>query len=82
MQFIYLVFIYLFIFIISVSQHTSDIIVVPCSMNSTISIPILSKKTVAINFRADNIHFNFYDLFCECVYIHRFDWSLISTLTN
>jgi hypothetical protein len=39
---------------LSVSQYSSNI-VVPCSMNSTISTPFLSKKTVTISFLADNV---------------------------
>jgi hypothetical protein len=35
---------------LSVSQYTSDVIVVPCCMNSTISTPFLSQKTVSISF--------------------------------
>jgi hypothetical protein len=75
-------FIYLFTFIISVLQYTSDVIVVSCWMNSTISTPFLSQKTIAINFLAGNIHLIFSHLFGECVYIHCFDCSLFSTLTN
>jgi hypothetical protein len=36
----------------SVSQYTSDVIVVPCFMNSTISTPFLSQKTATIGFLA------------------------------
>jgi hypothetical protein len=36
----------------SVSQYTSGI-VMPCCINSTLSMPLLSKKTVAISFLAD-----------------------------
>jgi hypothetical protein len=36
----------------SVSQYTSDVIVIPYCMNSTISAPFLSQKTVAISFLA------------------------------
>jgi hypothetical protein len=38
-----------------VSQYTSDVIVVPCCMNSTISTPFLSQKAAAISFLADNV---------------------------
>jgi hypothetical protein len=37
---------------ISVSQYTSDIIVVPCYMDSAINTPFLSYKSVAISFLA------------------------------
>jgi hypothetical protein len=36
-------------------------------MNSTISTPFLSQKTVAISFLADNIRLNLLGLFGECV---------------
>jgi hypothetical protein len=39
----------------TVSQDNSDIIVIPCCMNSTISTPFLSQKTVAISFLAENV---------------------------
>jgi hypothetical protein len=50
-------------------------------MNSTISTPFLSQKTVAIGFLAD-VCLNFFGLFGECVCIHLFDCSLVSTFTN
>jgi hypothetical protein len=37
-------------------------------MNSTISIPFLSQKTVVINFLADSVGLNFFGLFGECVH--------------
>jgi hypothetical protein len=58
----------------------SDVIVVPCCMNSTISTPFLSKKTIAISFLAENV-FKHLGLFGKCVYIHCFDSSLVSTFT-
>jgi hypothetical protein len=49
-------------------------------MNSTISTPFLSQKTVGISFwQADNVCLNFFGLFGECVCIHCFDCSLVST---
>jgi hypothetical protein len=33
--------------------YTSGVTMVPCCMNSTVSTPFLSKKTVAIRFLAD-----------------------------
>jgi hypothetical protein len=65
----------------SVLQHTCDIIVVPFCMNSAISTPFLSQKTVAISFLAD-VCLNLFGLFRECVCIHCFDYSLVSTFTN
>jgi hypothetical protein len=46
------------------------------------SFPILSQKTVAISFLADNICLNFFDLFGKCVCIRCFHCSLVSTFTN
>jgi hypothetical protein len=40
----------------SVSQYTSDITVVPCCMNSTISTLFLSQKTGVISFLAGRQH--------------------------
>jgi hypothetical protein len=51
-------------------------------MNSTITTHFLSQKTVAISFLSDDICLNFFGLFGECVGIHRFDCSLVSTFTN
>jgi hypothetical protein len=51
-------------------------------MNYTISTPIQSQKTAAISFLADNICLNFFGSFGECVCIHCFDCSLVSTLRN
>jgi hypothetical protein len=65
----------------SVLQYTSDVIVVHYCMNSTISTPFLSQKIVAIIYLAD-ICLNFFGLFSECVCIHCFDCSLVSTFTN
>jgi hypothetical protein len=64
-----------------VSQYTSDVIVVPCFLNSAI-ISFLSQKTVVVDYLADKVCLNFSDLFDECVYIHCFDCSLVSTFTN
>jgi hypothetical protein len=66
----------------SVSQHTSDVIMAPCCMNSAISTHFLSQKTVAISFLANNVCLNFFSLFGECVCIHCFDCSLVSTFAN
>jgi hypothetical protein len=66
----------------SALQYTSDAIVVPCCMNFTISTPFLTQETVAISFLADNVRLNFFGLFGECVCIHCFDYSLVSTFTN
>jgi hypothetical protein len=38
---------------VSVLQYISDVIEVPCCLNSIISTPFLSQKTVAIGFVAD-----------------------------
>jgi hypothetical protein len=43
--------------------------------------PVLPQKTVAINFLA-NVCLNFFGLFGECVCIHWFDCSSVSTFTN
>jgi hypothetical protein len=45
--------------VISVLQHTSDFIVVPCWMNFTVSTPFLSQKTRVISFLAYNICLSF-----------------------
>jgi hypothetical protein len=66
----------------SVLQYASDIIMVPCCKNSTVSTPFLSHKTVAIGFLADNVDSNFVSLLGGCVCIHCFDCSLVSTFTN
>jgi hypothetical protein len=55
---------------------------VPCCMNSTISIPFLSQETVTISFLADKVYLNFFGLFGECVCIHCFHCSLVSRVTN
>jgi hypothetical protein len=47
-------------------------------MNFTISTPFLSQKTVAISFLAD-ICLNFLGLFGECVCIHCFGYTFVST---
>jgi hypothetical protein len=62
--------------------YISDIIVVPCCMNSTISTPFLSQKMVAIRLLASRRLFNLYNLFGERVCIHCFGCSLVSTFTN
>jgi hypothetical protein len=52
-------------------------------MNSTISTPFPSKKTVAIRFwQADNVCLKIFGFFGECMRIHCFDFSLVSTFTN
>jgi hypothetical protein len=66
----------------SVSQYTCDIIVVPCCMDSTISTPFLSQKTVAVSFLAENVCLNFFILFGECMCIQCFDCSLVSAFTS
>jgi hypothetical protein len=48
-------------------------------MNSTVSTPFLSQKTVAIGFLAD-VCLNFFGLVGERV--HCFDCSLVLTFTN
>jgi hypothetical protein len=48
---------------LSVSHYNSDVIVVPCCMNSTISTPFLSQKTVAISFLVDNVCLNIFALY-------------------
>jgi hypothetical protein len=65
----------------SVLQYTSDVTVVPCCMNSTINTSFLSNKPGAISFPGD-VCLNLFGLFHECVCIHCFDWSLVSTITN
>jgi hypothetical protein len=50
-------------------------------MNSTISTPFLSYKTAAISFLPD-VSLSFFSLFGECMWIHCFDHSLVSTITN
>jgi hypothetical protein len=65
----------------SVSQYTSEVIVAPCCMNSTVT-PFLSQKTIVISFLIDGICLNFFGLFGEHVCIHYFDCSLVSTFTN
>jgi hypothetical protein len=69
-------------FSFSVLQYSYDVIVVPCCMNFTISTPFLYQKTAAISFLADNVGLNVFGLFGECVCIHCFDCSLVSTFTN
>jgi hypothetical protein len=66
----------------SVWQYTSDIIVVPRCMNSTMSTTFLSHKTSTISFLADNVCLNFFGLSAECVCIHCLtaDCSFVSTL--
>jgi hypothetical protein len=52
-------------------------------MNSTISTPFLSQKTAVITFLAGRQHlFKFFGLFGECVCIHCFDCTWVSTFTN
>jgi hypothetical protein len=48
----------------------------------TISTPVLSQKTAANTFLADNVRLNFFGLFGECVCIQCFDCSLVSTFKN
>jgi hypothetical protein len=62
----------------SVSQYTCNVIVVPCCMNSTISSPFPSQKTVAISFLADRQRcLNFFRLvWWMCV--HPLLWLLFS----
>jgi hypothetical protein len=63
------------IFLVFHMQYTSDFIVVPCCMNSTISTPFLSQKTVAISFLADKVCLNFFCLFCW-ICVHLLLWLL------
>jgi hypothetical protein len=49
-----------------VLQYTSDFIVVPCCMNSTIISHFLPQKPVTLSFQAD-VCLNFFGLFDECV---------------
>jgi hypothetical protein len=59
----------------NVSQYTSDIIVVPCCMNSTISSPFQSQKTVTISFLAGRRLFKLFRLvWWMCV--HPLLWLL------
>jgi hypothetical protein len=44
----------------SVSQHTADVTVISCCMNSTISSPFLFQKTAAISFLADKVCLNLF----------------------
>jgi hypothetical protein len=44
----------------SILQYTSDVTVVPCCMNSTISTHILAKTTIAISCQADYVYLNFF----------------------
>jgi hypothetical protein len=68
---------------VCVSQYNIDVIVVLCVMNSTISTPLLSQKIFAISFLAGRRLIKlFFGLFGECVYIHYFEHSLLSTFTN
>jgi hypothetical protein len=50
----------------SVSQYASDVSVVPCCTNCTISTHFLAKTTIAIRFQADDVCLNFLGLFGEC----------------
>jgi hypothetical protein len=66
-----------------VSQYTSDVIVVPCCMNSSISNLSSPRKPLASAFlQADNVYLNFIGLFGECVRIHCFDCFLDPTFRN
>jgi hypothetical protein len=69
-------------FLVFRKQYTSNIIVVPRCMNSTIRTDFLSQKTVAISFLADNVYLNFFGLCGECVCIHWFDCTLVSSVIN
>jgi hypothetical protein len=66
----------------NVSQYTSDVIGVPCSMNPSIGTPFLSHKTDAISFLEDNVSLKKFGFLDECVFIHCFDCSLVSTFTD
>jgi hypothetical protein len=65
----------------SVSQYTSDVIVLSCCMDSTIRTPGLSQKTAAISYLVD-VSLNCFGLFGEFVCIHCFDCSLVTTFTD
>jgi hypothetical protein len=67
-----------------VSQHTTAVILVPCCLNSTISILFLPQKTAPTafcSFLAGNVCLKLSGLFGQCVCIHCFGWSLSSTFT-
>jgi hypothetical protein len=61
-------------------QYTSDFIVVPCCINSTMSTPILPQKTVAITFLADSVRLKFSACLAN-VCIQCFDCFLVSAFT-
>jgi hypothetical protein len=54
-----------YVFFFSVSQYTSEVIVVPCYMTSTITTPFLSRSTVSISFPTDNVRLDFTGLVGE-----------------
>jgi hypothetical protein len=66
---------------VSVSQYTSDVTVVPCCMNYTISTTFPSQKIGVIRFLAD-ICLNLFSLLGECMCIQCFNCSMASTFKN
>jgi hypothetical protein len=67
--------------VFNIFQYTYKITVFTCCLNSTISTPFLSQKTVAISFLAD-VCLNIFGLFGECVCIHCFDCCLVASFTK
>jgi hypothetical protein len=59
----------------SVSQYTSDVIVVPCCMSSTINAPFLSQNIVAISILAGRHLFKFFRL-VSWICVHLLLWLL------
>jgi hypothetical protein len=68
--------------VFSVSQGTSDVTVIPCCMNSTVSTPFLSRKQLPSAFWQEDVWLKFFGLSGECVCNHRFGCSLVSKFTN
>jgi hypothetical protein len=60
----------------SVSQYNSDVIV----PSALLSCP--RKQLPSAFWQADYVRSNFFGLFGECVCIHCFDRSLVSTIIN
>jgi hypothetical protein len=67
-------------FLVFRMQYTCDVIVVPCCMNTTISAPFLSQKTVVISFLAARCLFTLFRLVCW-IYVHPLLWLLYQELT-
>jgi hypothetical protein len=64
------------------SQYTSNTIMILYCIDSTISTPSLSQKTVEISFLADKVCLNFLGLLGECVCIQFFHCSSGFNLYN